>query len=268
MNTWVAVGDQENWVSGFENGIWGLVPKLENHWKRLQSGDMVLFYCKAPIKGFIGAGIIRSKFKQTAPYWKEELEENRIIWPFRFEFDLIHLIPHNQWQAQAISNGEYNLAKLAGLNPVADEKKALAILEQLQMVTEKSVSFNKNISAQIAEIGKIQRMVVELGYHVDNQLLDVIWKRTIRSVPTFGFAVNLRDDIENSLIPLKHAHDLWNTRPFIVTTKERKKDVIDVSSGLFHDFSPSLQVLDTVQIDELYQSKKRYFELEEKYGLR
>ena len=115
---WVAVGDEANWERGFENGIWGLVPKLENHWKRMQSGDLILFYCKTPIKGFVGAGIIRSRFRQTQPYWKEELEAGSVIWPFRFEFDTTHLIPLDKWCQLAVSNKPFNTAILAGISPV------------------------------------------------------------------------------------------------------------------------------------------------------
>jgi hypothetical protein len=90
---WVAVGDQVNWERGLENGIWGLRPQLKNHWTRIEPGDLILFYCKMPVKGFVGAGIIRSKFRQTVPYWIQEIEKGDVIWPFRFEFDVTHLIP-------------------------------------------------------------------------------------------------------------------------------------------------------------------------------
>ena len=46
---WIAVGDMENLELGLENGIWGIVPKLERHWRRIGENDLILFYCKAPI---------------------------------------------------------------------------------------------------------------------------------------------------------------------------------------------------------------------------
>jgi hypothetical protein len=36
---WVAVGDQENWEMGLENGIWGIRPELEHHWC-VKSGEV------------------------------------------------------------------------------------------------------------------------------------------------------------------------------------------------------------------------------------
>ncbi|MBW1741625.1 MAG: hypothetical protein JRJ42_10920 [Deltaproteobacteria bacterium] len=122
---WVAVGDMANWERGFENGIWGIVPELEHHWQKIQKYDLVLFYCIAPISRLFGAGIIRSKFKQTTPLWKEEVRENRVIWPYRFEFDVIHWIPLGQWKDLGIDNKNFNLAVLAGLNPVKEFSKAI-----------------------------------------------------------------------------------------------------------------------------------------------
>jgi len=265
---WVAVGDQENWERGLESGIWGLVPALDNHWGKIAPGDLVLFYCKAPVKGFVGAGVIRGSFRQTQPYWKEELAEGKVIWPYRFEFDVTHLIPFENWSSQAISNQEYNLAVLAGINPVKDISKALQVLDKLKFTVIQPIEPEKGVAANIFEIGKIQRMIVESEYPVNDRFLDVIWKRTIRSVPTFAFSVNLRGNFEPSVSTLKHAYDLWNTRPFLITDIDRVGEVNEVTSSLFHEFSTNLKILTPSQIQELYESKKTYYELEEQYGLR
>ena len=267
-SAWVAVGDAKNWERGLENGIWGLVPKLKNHWLRIKAGDLVLFYCKAPIKGFVGAGVIRSKFKQDRPLWKEEVQENTVIWPFRFEFDITHLLPLGSWGSQAVSNAPYNLAILAGLNPISETEKAFKVLEKLQFTVIKPAPKEKEIASTILEIGKIQRMVVEAGYTVEDNSLDVIWKRTIRSVPTFAFSVNLSDDFERSIRPLKQSFDLWNSRPFLITDEDRKAEAQEYSAGLYHELSGNLKILSSAQINDLYNSKKHYFKLEEEYGLR
>lgn len=267
-NAWVAVGDEANWERGFENGIWGLRPALEHHWGKIRPNDLVLFYCKTPIKGFVGAGVIRTKFKQTKPYWKEELQNNQVIWPFRFEFDITHLLPLDGWKFQAVSNQAFNLAILAGINPVADPEKAFKVLEKLQFTVVKPAKQEADIASTILEIGKIQRMVVEAPFPVDGDALDVIWKRTIRSVPTFAFSVNLSDDFDRSIKPLKHSFDLWNSRPFLVTDESKIKSVQEFSAGLYHEFSENLKILTVPQINDLYTSKKKYFDLEERYGLR
>ena len=265
---WVAVGDQLNWERGLENGIWGLRSGLYKHWKKISIGDMILLYVKAPIKGFVGAGIVRSVFKQDRPLWKEEIEEKNVIWPFRFEFDIIHLLPLKKWDYAAISNKKYNLAINAGINPVANNQKGVEIVEKLGL----SSSFGKDrphaYIDSILDIGKIQRMVVESNYELDGDKIDVIWKRTIRSVPTFSFSVNVDEDLKLSYDILKHSFDIWNSKPFLVTDKSRLKEISALNSGLYHEFSENLKVITFEQLQELYAAKKKYFNLESQYGLR
>jgi len=258
---WVAVGDQENWEMGLENGIWGIVPELEHHWQRITKNDIVLFYCKAPISRFFGSGIIRSKFRQTSPLWKEEIEQNQVIWPFRFEFDIVHLAPLSLWRTLGVPNKRYNLAVLAGLSPVADPEKAMKVLEALSEEAAVTPMPRMDIAGVIHEIGRIQRMLVERDYPVDGSQLDVIWKRTIRSVPTYAFEINLEGSFEKPLQTLKHAYDLWNSRPFLITDQRRVVEVDQIVSGLYHEFAPSLKVLSTNQVQELYDSKRTYYNL-------
>lgn len=265
---WVAVGDIANWERGLENGIWGIVPQLEHNWQRADRDDLVLFYCMNPIKKFFGAGIIRNKFIQTKPLWKEELQDNKVIWPFRFEFDVLSLIPLDYWKSKGIMNADYNLSVMGGLNPVKDYNKAINILERLSPYAEETVKGSQDISAVLCEIGRIQRMVVETNIPVEENYLDVVWKRVIRSVPTFSFAINLKGTLEPSIASLKHAHDYWNSRPYLVVEPSRVHEVNEITGGLYHEFSRYIKVLDTNQIHELYSRKKAYFDLEERYGLR
>lgn len=265
---WVAVGNIENWERGFENGIWGLIPELEHHWLKIAPGDLVLFYCIAPVKGFVGAGIIRAKFKQTEPYWKEEVEAKQVKWPYRFEFDVTHLIPLGNWPSLSISNKDFNLAILAGINPVKDFEKAMEVPDKLKFTVIEPVKPEKEVASRIFEIGKIQRMIVESDVPVDQSILDVAWKRTIRSVPTFAFSIELEGDLNLPVQTLKHAHDLWNSRPFLITDQEKLQEANEITTGLYHEFSSSLKILTPYQIQELHDSKKAYYDLEEKYGLR
>lgn len=266
---WVATGTRENWERALENGIWGIDPALQRNWKFASSGDLLLFYAKQPVSRFFGAGIIRSKFRQTSPLWKEEVEQNKVIWPFRLELDVIVLLPFHSWRDQGVVNSDFNLSIHGGLNPVKDFPCAMEVLQRIQQGVQQDLEPDlQKINESIYEIGRIQRMVVETNYPVDGQQIDVIWKRTVRSVPTFAFAVNLEEDVEPIIRTLKHAHDIWNSRPFLITRKERMDEVMATTSGLYHEFESTLKVLSDSQISELHESKKRYYQLEERYGLR
>lgn len=267
-SAWVAVGDQMNWERGLENGIWGIVPALKRSWDKLAAGDLILFYCKAPVSRFFGAGILRGKFKQTVPLWKEELQAKEVIWPYRFEFDIIHLLGVNKWPKEGIANKGFNFPVLGGLNPVKDAAKAIRLVEFLGTKARPELLQKKAVAEKIFQIGQMQRMVVESKYKIDRFDLDVIWKRTIRSVPTYAFSVNLRGTLDDSLFALKHAHDIWNSRPFLITEPNRIPEVKGAVSGVYHEFSSSLKVLTSKQIDDLYTAKRNYYFLEDEYGLR
>lgn len=265
---WVAVGDEANWVRGLDHGVWGIVPELENHWTRIAPGDLVLFYCKAPVKKVFGAGAIRSKFRQTEPLWKEELDVGRCIWPFRFEFDPLYVLPLGSWHTSGVSAEQFSLPRNAGLNPVADPAKALQVCELLTKGMRVTVDEERDLGRVLSEIGRMQRMIVETSYPVDDFYLDVVWKRLMRSVPTFAFALERTGDFLASLPALKHAHDLWNSRPFLITRPEEAAKAREIAGGVFHEFAQRVRILTTAQVMQLYNAKKRYFSLEEKYGLR
>jgi hypothetical protein len=146
--------------------------------------------------------------------------------------------------------------------------KALQVLDALKFTVIQPIEPEKEVAAKIFEIGKIQRMIAEAEYPVENRFLDVIWKRTIRSVPTFAFSINLEGGFEPPVQTLKHAYDLWNSRPFLITQENRLAEAEDTTSGLYHEFSTALKVLSVSQVQELYNSKKNYYVLENKYGLR
>ena len=69
---WILTGNEENWETAFNSGnIWGVREGgLVSRWKKLQKGDLLIFYAKSPVKGFIGIGKVESKFKQDKPLWQ------------------------------------------------------------------------------------------------------------------------------------------------------------------------------------------------------
>ena len=105
INHWMAVGTQENWKEAFEKGnIWGPGERQKGHWSALEEGDMVLFYVMRPVAGIIGCGIVKMKFRQTQPLWFEEIDKNEVIWPLRFEFNVVHCLPPDKWKTDKITS--------------------------------------------------------------------------------------------------------------------------------------------------------------------
>lgn len=102
---WIAAGPAKYWQTAFNFGkIWGVTDKKYAQWNRLSNGDYVLFYATKPVSGIIGYGVVRTKFKQDRPLWPKEIEEGRVIWPYRFEFDVEYCLPQDKWVTDKVSS--------------------------------------------------------------------------------------------------------------------------------------------------------------------
>ena len=62
----------------------------------------MLFYATSPVSGVIGYGVVRTKSRQDKPLWPQEVEENEVFWPYRFEFDVKYCLPQDRWRTQKV----------------------------------------------------------------------------------------------------------------------------------------------------------------------
>src|SRR5438132_9652145 len=135
MALWTLVGSRENWITAFRSsGIWGVRPGLEGEWKRLNEGDFVLFYCTSPVSGVIGIGGVTAKFKQDSPLWPDEIESEKVIYPFAFEFRTTFLIPESEWKNRRIKGSEVGLIYpliARGLNEIASAELTKRVAHRL-----------------------------------------------------------------------------------------------------------------------------------------
>jgi hypothetical protein len=72
------------------------------------------------------------------------------------------------------------------------------------------------IQRVLLEMGSLQRFIAEKEYPMEKECLDVVWRKVINSVTTYVFKVQIGGDVYHALGKLKHAHDLWNSRIFLV----------------------------------------------------
>ena len=75
---------------------------------------------------------------------------------------------------------------------------------------------HKEIKTMLVQIGHLQRFIAEKEFPMDGERLDVVWRRVVRSVPTYVFEVQVGGDVCHALGKLKHAYDLWNSRIYLV----------------------------------------------------
>ncbi len=284
-NFWIVPGSEENWRQALiSKGIWGLKDTTHDmvYWLALAPNDLILFYVSGKVKGIVGYGIIRSKFYQDVPLWKAEIQEGRVKWPLRFEFDVEFLLLENMWKDGKISlpgGGRFRQPLipqkweeiepiLQMLNPGVD----IGSLREISIPTppakaEEVSPTHEDIKNLLQEIGKLQGYIADTEFSMGAERLDVVWRRLAESVPTYAFEVQVGGDLYHALGKLKHAHDIWNSRIFLVASADELGAVNQLLSGTFHEIKPVLRFIETEKIQNLHHSKRDIFEIERDLGL-
>jgi len=287
---WLVVGSPGNWETAFEHGnIWGLKETQRHLWERLQENDMLLFYATSPVGGVIGCGTVRTKFRQNQPLWPKEIEEKRLIWPLRFEFDVEYCLPPDRWITQKlVSRDLWPRGGFQGLTKDMGERLVYSIRTsdyrvqipkptgtiepqeeygQEEKSTEEGFPSHDDVKEVLVEIGRLQNFIAESEYQFELGKLDVVWRRVQHSVPTYVFEIQIGGNIYQALAKLKHAFDLWNSHVFIVSLQEDFSKVLELLSGTFHEIRDRLRFIDCLQVRELLVRKKSYHQLEKELGI-
>lgn len=284
-NAWILPGSEENWRQALmSKGIWGLEERTVDkiYWLALTPNDIVLFYISGKIKGIVGYGVIRSKFYQNTPLWKAEIAEGRAKWPLRFEFDIEFILPENEWKNSKIPLPGGAIFR----QPIIfkDLREIEVHIKALNPKVSKDF-FSEDLSAHISDIGEvpspnheyIQNMLLEIGklqsyianseYLMGTERLDVVWRRLPESVPTYVFEVQIGGDLYHALGKLKHAHDIWNSRIFLVASTEGLGTVNKLISGTFHEIQPLLHFINIDKIQSLHKAKINIYQIEKELGI-
>jgi hypothetical protein len=290
-NFWLLVGTPENWVTAFDyGGIWGLRRSQERFWQRIsENNDIAFFYVTSPVVGVVGYGVIRTKLRQDSPLWPEERAKNEIIWPLRFEFDVMSCLPPAAWRDQKFSSetlkgrarsgfqqietslaeeimGALPASAPAGLvlaQPVGIRPRA----QQPETILPAVENLHDRTQGLLVEIGRLQHFVADSEYPLENRRLDVVWRRVQRSVPSVVFEIQVGGNLTEAMGKLKHAFDLWNSNIFLVGKDEHRAPAEQLASGTFREIQPRLRFIELKQVEDLYQRKRAYRELESQLGI-
>ncbi len=288
---WLAVGTPKNWQTALEQGrMWGLKQSQMALWNSLAEGDLIIFYATLPVGGVIGYGSIHTKLRQDRPLWPQEVRESRVIWPLRLAFQVAYILPQNRWASDKIVTSQIRSLVRSGFQmlnaSVAQEilslfSAATPNLPAIQVVQAKGaeavvaygsaiptgLSLHDTTKLQLVQIGRMQAMIAESEYALEGTRLDVVWRRMERAVPFYAFEVQVGGDIYHALVKLKHAVQLWNTRTYVVAPGDETRKYESLLAGAFHEERERMTFVDIARIDELYQSKLRFKELERQLGI-
>lgn len=283
---WILTGNEENWEIAVRDKVWGVREgRLKNYWNKLEKGDLLLFYAKAPVKGLIGLGVVESKFKQDRPLWPDEIREKRVIYPYRFGFQIVYYLP-DSWKEKRIDVGDFRLPYQSGINPLTNSDTARELLQRVKRIwnveppiiaikevkTEKvpaleGTTLHNQIRDKLYIIGQLNNFISEKEYSIDGERLDVTWRKVVKGVPTKVFEVQVGGSIHQALSKLKHAWDLWNSEPFLIIDSIHKQKVNELLSGTFHEMQKIIKVVVTDKVEELYDHLISDRKLFEEFGL-
>jgi predicted RNA-binding protein len=291
-NYWLVVGSSNNWRTAFDHkNIWGLKQTQRHLWESLSERDKLFFYVTSPVSGVIGYGTVRTKFPQNQPLWPQEVKENKVIWPLRFEFDVERCLPPDRWQTSKIVSGELFprggfqalsqdiarklVSKFTSMpkeyyveTPMPTSAKEIPPIYPREPLQAEQVSpSHDELKHRLVEIGQLQGYLADEEYVFDTGRLDVVWRRVERSVPTYVFEVQVGGDVYHALGKLKHAFDLWNSHIFIVAPQSERSRVGNLLSGTFHEINDRIKFIELGKVEELYKRKRAYLDFEKGLGI-
>jgi hypothetical protein len=286
---WIILGPEKSWETAFnQQGIWGTKEMLYPEWKALDPGDIIFFYVTKTIRGVIGIGRIETKFIQDKPLWPDEIDAGKVIYPLRFEFHVDYLIEQKDWKSKKISIGLSIQEMRRGINFLQERtieelyrsfrekfnytisvsiENNIGIVSSRAAGVEKTSLDHTQLQELVFEIGQLNRFISEKEYPMENERLDVVWRRVEKSVPTYVFEIQIGGDIYHAIGKLKHAFDLWNSNVFLVAHEEDMEKAQALLSGTFHEIKDKVKKITVQKINELYQQKRRWVDLEREIGL-
>ena len=195
----------------------------------MQRQDLLFFYAKAPISAVFGTGIVRDKFRQDRPLWPDEVHAGKVLYPYRFTFEIVSFIDEERWTSEGV-HLRPGIPYRAGMNRIANRENINVLLADAQrllsaqpVTPEKQsakVSLHDEVKEKLREIGRLQNYLSETECRLNGERLDVAWRRVAASVPQKVFEIQVSGNLYSAIGKLKKAHLLWNSQPFLVLQNE------------------------------------------------
>lgn len=117
------------------------------------------------------------------------------------------------------------------------------------------------------EIGKLEGRISEKEYPIEEGRLDVAWMKISGGKPMAVFEVQVGGNFYQALAKLKHACDIWNSKPFLVTSEKYRSKAMIWIKGTFHEMEKDLRIVDSDRVEELYNTIKKARDIKEELGI-
>ena len=295
---WVFSVTEENWEIARKYQIWAVARR--SICKKVRKGDFIILYV-------IGVGsfctileVIGGWISSDQLIWADEKEEGKLKYPYRVKTRIVQegladvkkILPRLSFIENKRNWGLYFKGTPANMGKPIPESDYKIIYETMQsnplpkdigklglpkpkkrkklirkVEGDEIRNLHKNIKRMIFEIGKFEGKISEVEYPINNWRLDVIWKRIRAGNPTHVFEVQISGNFYEALTKLKHAWDLWNSKPFLVTTEKYIARAERLLEGSFHEMKDDARIVNCKKIVKLYRLLKEAYEIKSEIRL-
>ena len=69
--------------------------------------------------------------------------------------------------------------------------------------------------------------------------------------------MSLKGNLYEDLVKLKHAYDIWNAIPVLITTEERAREAWQWIHGTFHEVENIFRIITVDKIKKYYELKRK-----------
>jgi len=233
-------------------------------------------------------------YEATEPVWSDEIQAGEVLYPWQAKISLnrvgavdykhlsaklsfvenkkvfqVYLMGTPANFGRAIPPSDFNLIyEEMGKPPAAVEIKPpkapkVTLPRPVKAITDlRKLPTHKELRDMIQEIGQLKGKISEVEYPLDDLLLDVAWIKTAGGKPGWVFEVQIGGNFYEALAKLKHAWDIWNSKPFLVTTEQYEKQAKWLLGGTFHELKADMRIVNYRKIVELHRALKQAAALE------
>jgi predicted RNA-binding protein len=292
LTYWIFSVTPENWQIAREQKIWSV--RTENLAQKVNKGDFIVLYVSGTESFCSIIEILEDWHTAAQPVWPDEIEENRIKYPYQTKVKIIQeglanikkmlqklsFIKNKQkWgvyvqgtpanMRRPISESDYqsiqNVMKSNALpqdiTTLLEVKRKIIRKTSLEEEAPTLVPKHNEIRDMLSEIGKIEGKNAEVEYPIDGLRLDVVWKTITTGNPKWVFEVQLAGNFYEALTKLKHAWDKWNSKPFLVTTETYIAQAKSLLQGSFHEMKDDARIVNWEKIVKLHQLLKDAYKI-------
>ena len=257
--------------------------KLVGIWKKCAKGDLFLFYHGGKFL-FVGELLFKYPFVDSRSQVDVGAKLAEVIWGKHIDGKtwsyLLFLTNVREIDFPLTKFNEmtgYKFSAVGGFMRVREESIAQALIDYLREVKPPKPP---KVGVEL-EHDQIVDIIFDLGEIIGYKPLkkwrhegyefDVVWNKPPRIGPRCVFEVQFRGSPEAALTRLKHAHDLWESQLFFVSSEDQIEKVErKYLAGAFHELKEegTLTLVKLEDIKQFYEFKGKFEWLEREFGLK